>query len=414
LTAAGCGSDDNNSGSSNEKITLTVDVFGQFGYEELYRQYERDHPNITIKERGTGANLSDYTPKLTQYLATNAGAGDIVAIEEGILIQLMAQADKFENLLDYGAGSLQSNFLDWKWNLGLTADKKKLVGLGTDIGGLAMCYRSDLFGQAGLASKREDVSKLWSNWDDYARVGKQFKAKVPNVAWIDSATSIMQPYIMQQSDTWFYSKDNKLIIDSNPIVKKAYDFGLQMAADGLTAKLGRWSPDWDAAFKNAAFATVPCPAWMTGVIAERAGDGGKGKWDIATIPGGSGNWGGSYLAIPEQSTHKKEAFELVKYLTGKEGHLASYKEKGTMPSGLPALEDPAFKDSTNEYFSNAPTGQIFGASVKTLKPIYLGPLHQQLWENELEPQMQAAEQGKVPAAKAWENAMSSGKKLAEG
>ena len=28
----------------DSETTLTVDVFGQFGYEELYQQYEASHP----------------------------------------------------------------------------------------------------------------------------------------------------------------------------------------------------------------------------------------------------------------------------------------------------------------------------------------------------------------------------------
>ena len=259
-----------------------------------------------------------------------------------------------------------------------------------------MCYRTDLFAKAGLPVERDAVSAKIKTWEDYIALGKQFAASAAgkDAKWIDSGTSLMQPYIMQNSNTWFYSADDKYIADTNPVVKKAWDMGLKMSTDGLTSKLQRWSDDWNAAFKNAAFATVPCPAWMTGVIKERAGDGGKGKWDIATIPGGSGNWGGSYLGIPEQSKNKKEAFELMKYLTSKEGQLAAFKTANAMPSNTKALADPAFADTKDEYFSNAPIGKIFGASVTTLKPIYLGPKHQAIWETVFEPQMQAAEQGK--------------------
>jgi cellobiose transport system substrate-binding protein len=414
MSAAACSAEDDDGGTGSEgQTTVVLQWFGSPGFDQAVKDFMVKNPNIKVDSQNMG-QLADFRPKLTQWLATGQGAGDVVMLEEGPLQSYLLEHEKFANLLDLGAAELKDTFLPYKWENGLTADKSKLVGLGTDVGGLAMCYRSDLFEAAGLPTDREEVGKLWPTWEAYAAKGKEFKAKSPKVAWIDSATSIMQPYIMQNSDTWFYDRSNKFIGDTNPVVKEAWDYGLKLGTDGLTGKLTRWQPDWDGAFKNAAFATVPCPAWMTGVIAERAGDGGKAKWDIATIPGGSGNWGGSYLAVPEQSKNKKAAYELAKYLTSKDGHLAAYKEKGTMPSSLTALEDPAFKDSTNEYFSNAPTGQIFGASVKTLKPIYLGPLHQQLWENELEPQMQAAEQGKVPAAKAWENAMSSGKKLAEG
>jgi cellobiose transport system substrate-binding protein len=277
-----------------------------------------------------------------------------------------------------------------------------------------MCYRTDLFQQAGLPTDRDSVSKLWPTWDAYVKTGETFKSKNLKATWIDSATSIMQPYIMQNSDTWFYDKSDKYIGDTNPAVKTAYNLGMDMAAKGLTSKLARWSTDWDAAFKNAAFATVPCPPWYTGVIKERAGDAGKNKWDIASIPGGGGNWGGSYLAIPEQSKNKKAAFELIKFLTGKQGGIDAFKEAGPLPSSVSALADPQIAGATNDYFNNAPVGKIYVDAAKTLKPIYLGPKHQALWENAFEPAMQAAEQGKLTAAAGWDKAIKDSKALAEG
>jgi len=416
LGSAACSKKNDDAGASKGgPVTVVLQTFGSPGFAEAAAKFNETHTDIKIDHQAQG-ELKDFSPKLAQWLATGAGAGDIVMLEEGQIQQYLMEPKGFANLLDLGATSLKETFLPYKWEGGFSSDKKKLVGLGTDIGGLAMCYRSDLFAKAFGAENatREKVSAMWTDWASYAAKGAEFKTKNTGAAWIDSATSIVQPYIMQKSDTWFYSKDNKYIGDSNPVVKEAWDFGLKMATDGLTAKLARWSPDWDAAYKKAAFATVPCPAWMTGVISGRAGDEAKGKWDVATIPGGSGNWGGSYLAIPAQSKKQKQAFEALKWLTGKEGALEAYKAKGPMPSSIPALEDPVFKDSKNEYFNNAPTGQIFGASVKSLKPIYLGPKHQQLWETVFEPQMQAAEQGKSTSPAAWAKATEDGKKLAAG
>ncbi|GAB2957205.1 extracellular solute-binding protein [Micromonospora polyrhachis] len=413
LGTAACSKDSGGGDSADGKVTVVLQYFGSPGFDQAVADFQAKNPGIKVDAQNMG-QLKDFQPKLVQWLATGKGAGDVVMLEEGPLQGYLQDHKNFANLLDLGAAELESSFLPYKWANGFTADKKKLVGLGTDIGGLAMCYRSDLFAKAGLPTNRDEVSKLWPTWEAYAAKGAEFKAKNTGAAWIDSATSIMQPYIMQNSDTWFYDTSNKFIGDTNPVVRKAWEYGLKLGTDGLTSKLTRWQPDWDASFKKSAFATLPCPAWMTGVIAERAGDEAKGKWDVAAIPGGSGNWGGSYLAIPEQSTKKKQAFELLKYLTGKEGSLANFKEKGNMPSNVPALDDPQFKDSTNVYFSNAPTGTIFGTSVKQLKPIYLGPKHQQLWENIFEPQMQAAEQGRSPADAAWQKAVEEGRKLAEG
>ena len=47
-------------------ITLTVTTFGTMGLDGLYAQYEKDHPNITIKATNidTGGNaLTDWKTK---------------------------------------------------------------------------------------------------------------------------------------------------------------------------------------------------------------------------------------------------------------------------------------------------------------------------------------------------------------
>src|SRR5207247_8714998 len=61
--------------------TLFRSTFGDFGYGALLKQYQAQHPNVTIKTRSY-AKLDDYKPKLAQYIATGSGAGDVVALEE--------------------------------------------------------------------------------------------------------------------------------------------------------------------------------------------------------------------------------------------------------------------------------------------------------------------------------------------
>jgi cellobiose transport system substrate-binding protein len=400
-------------GETDGTVTVTLQYFGSPGFDRAVKDFESANPGIKVDAQQF-ANLRDLQPLLVQWIATGAGAGDVVMLEEGTLLEFMQDPSKWTNLLDLGAASREHDYLPYKWENGLTADKSSLIGLGTDIGGLAMCYRTDLFAQAGLPTDRDEVSALWPTWQEYAEQGAIFASKNTGAAWIDTATSIMQPYIMQNSDTWFYDRSNNFILASNPVVREAWDFGLGLADQGLTARLIRWTTDWDSAFRNAAFATVPCAAWGTGVIAERAGEAGAGKWDIAKIPGGTGNWGGSYLAIPEQSTKKDAAYKLLTYLTSKEGQLSEFKEKGAMPSTIAALDDPEFADSTNDYFSGAPVGRIFAESVKELQPIYLGPKHQQLWETILETAMQAAEHGELTPDDAFNRAVEQGEELASG
>ncbi|WBB81731.1 extracellular solute-binding protein [Micromonospora sp. WMMD882] len=411
-TATACGGDDSSdSGSSDGPITLTVDVFGDqgFGYEELYKQYESENPNVKIQERGKGLGLGDHNTRLTQQITAGSGAGDVVALEEGTIVQFYAQADKFVNLADHGANDLKGNFLPWKWEQGSTPDGK-VLGLGTDVGSMALCYRKDLFEAAGLPTDREQVGQLWPTWDAFIEAGKKFTAADPKHKFIDSATNFYNVVLMQIAGAGtgytYYDKSNKLVIRDNPDVKAAYDLTTKLVDAKLSNNLQAFSNEWNAGFKNASFATAACPAWMTGVIKGQAGDAAAGKWDIAKAPGAGGNWGGSFLAVPKSSKHAEEAAKLVKFLTNPKGHVAAFKAVGNLPSSPQGLADPAVAESTNEYFSGAPVGKIFAAGASDLKPVYLGPKNNAV-RTAVENTLRAVEQGKS-AAEQWDAALKNG------
>ncbi|MEV4491460.1 extracellular solute-binding protein [Micromonospora coxensis] len=412
LGTTACGGDE---AAEDGPITLTVDVFGQFGYEELYKEYMASHPGVKIVERGTGSNLDEYSPKLTQWLAAGKGAGDVVAIEEGLLVEYKANPQNFVNLLDHGGAELKGNFLEWKWNQGLTADGKQLIGLGTDVGGIAMCYRKDLFAKAGLPTERDEVSKLWPTWQDYIKVGEQFKAKNTGASFLDGATNTFNTVLLQAAGNStgysYYDTSGNLVVDSNPAVKQAYDTTMDIIDSGLSGKYGSWSEEWVSAFKQSKFATITCPAWMTGVIEGNAGEAAKGKWDVADIPGDGGNWGGSFLAVPKQSKHQAEAIELAKFLTSAKGHVGAFKAKGALPSSPQGLQDPAVVDSTNAYFSGAPVGKIFAEGAKTLKPVYMGPKNQAV-RTEVENAVRTVDLGQRTPEQGWTDAVNNAKKAA--
>ncbi|MEV0152784.1 extracellular solute-binding protein [Micromonospora sp. NPDC050686] len=413
LATAACGGGDDP--AEGGPVTLTVDVFGQFGYDELYKEYMAAHPDVKIVERGTGSNLDEYSPKLTQWLAAGKGAGDVVAIEEGLLVEYKANPQNFVNLLDHGAADLKGNFLEWKWNQGLTADGKQLIGLGTDVGGMAMCYRKDLFAKAGLPTERDEVGKLWPTWQDYIKVGEQFKAKNTGASFLDGATNTFNTVLLQTAGNTtgysYYDTADKLVVDSNPAVRQAYDTTMDIIDSGLSGKYGSWSEEWVSAFKQSKFATIACPAWLTGVIEGNAGPGAKGKWDVADVPGDGGNWGGSFLAVPKQSKHRAEAIELAKFLTSAKGQIGAFKAKGPLPSSPQALEDPAIVDSTNAYFSDAPVGKIFAEGAKSLKPVYMGPKNQAV-RTEVENAVRTVELGQRSPEQGWNDAVGNAKKAA--
>jgi cellobiose transport system substrate-binding protein len=352
--------------------------------------------------------LDEYLPRLEQWIAAGSGAGDVVAIEEGILTKFMAHPDKFVNLLDHGAGSLQGNFLDWKWKQALSPDGTYLVGLGTDIGGLAMCYRTDLFEKAGLPTDREKVGALWPTWDDYIATGKKYSAKVKDSKFVDGSVNLYNTILAQSASQsagyTFFDRSGKLVAGENPAVKNAWDTTVKIQEAGLSAGLKSFEPSWGSGFKQAKFATIACPSWMLGVIKENAGADASGKWDVAAIPGGAGSRGGSFLAVPKQSKHATEAAELAKYLTSVNGQITAFKARNNLPSSPQALDDPAVKSFKNEYFSDAPVGEIYAAGAKAVKPLYLGADNNPVGQR-FEDALLALEQGRLAPDAAWKKAL---------
>ncbi|MFG2060206.1 ABC transporter substrate-binding protein [Micromonospora sp. NPDC048871] len=347
------------------QVTLTINFWGDFGLQELKTRYEAEHSNVRI-----ALNSGEYNAQhedLQKKLIAGSGAPDIAAIDEGFMVQFRSQADQFVNLLDRGAGKYESNYLPWKWKQSLSADGRTQIALGTDVGGLAMCYRTDLFAAAGLPTDRDQVSALWPTWDDFLTVGQRYVAQT-NRKFLDNATNLFNP-ILGQQPVGFYDSEERLLMAGGP--KVAFDYAVKAADLGLSANLTSFQADWDKGFTNGSFAVLTCPAWMLGHIQNTA-PGTEGKWDIAAVPGGGGNWGGSFLTVPKQGKNIDEAYKFLEWLIQPEQQIEVFKTVGNLPSQPGLYTDPAIADFKNEFFNSAPVGQIFPKMAEGLTPQYLG------------------------------------------
>ncbi|WP_341955020.1 ABC transporter substrate-binding protein [Salinibacterium sp. TMP30] len=351
LITTGCSAGTDSGTSAGGDVTLTVATFNEFGYDDLFAKYEEANPNVTIKHK-KAATSNEARDNLTTRLAAGSGLSDIEAIEVDWLPELLQYSDQF---IDLASTDVDGRWLDWKEKAATDADGR-LIGYGTDIGPEAVCYRADLFEAAGLPSDRAAVADmLGTSWDSYYAAGEKFVSAGTNVPWFDSAGATWQG-VVNQIPNAYEKEDGSIIATENPEVRKAYDSVLD-ASSTLSAHLSQWSDDWTASFQNDGFATMLCPGWMLGVISGNA-DGVAG-WDIAdTFPGGGGNWGGSYLTVPNQSKNQEEAQKLAAWLTAPEQQLSAFASKGTFPSQIDALASDELLGATNEFFNNAPTGEI--------------------------------------------------------
>ena len=402
LVLAACGNSGDGADANGGEITLDVNVFGDnFSLpdnRELYDEYERTHDGVKIVENRS--DFGTHHQNLQARLTAGSGAADLELIEVGQVSGYIGQPDKFVNFIEHDVDTGQ--WTESTVQRASTPDGGTLIGLPTDIGGLAMCYRTDLFEQAGLPTGRDEVSALWSSWEDYVDVGDRFVAKLPKVKWFDAGGHVFTGILGNDKET-FYDSDGELIVESNDAVRDAWDLTVSAIEHKQSAALAEFSPEWNTGFQQGQFATITCPAWMMGYIQANAPDT-KGKWDIATIPGGSGNWGGSYVTVPSQGKHIDAAVELAKWLTAPEQNIKLFKSIGNFPSQESTWTQPEVADFTSEFFSNAPAGKIYPESLENAPVQVVGP-QSGVIGNTFAGALNSVEQGTDPE-KAWQSAMS--------
>jgi cellobiose transport system substrate-binding protein len=335
LTACSSGSGDTAGStqaatSASGPVTLTLATFNKFGYEELIPAFEKAHPNIKVTHK-KAATSNEARDTFFTRLSAGSGMADVEAVEVDWLPEMLQYSDKFNDLT---SPEVAGRWLDWKTKAATDANGA-LIGYGTDSGPEAICYRGDLLKAAGLPSDRESVAKLFgTTWDSYFAAGEQFAAK-SKVPFFDSIGATYQGMVNQLEAAYENPADDAITATDNPEVKKIYDAVIKAGiTDGLSGKLQQWGKDWTASFQKDGFATMLCPGWMVGIIEGNA-KGVKG-WDVAnTFPGGGGNWGGSYLTVPKQSAHPKEAQQLAAWLTAPEQQIAAFKSVGAPSRARP-------------------------------------------------------------------------------
>ncbi|MFD7456164.1 MULTISPECIES: ABC transporter substrate-binding protein [unclassified Streptomyces] len=405
---AGCADDgENESGQSNGgdgggKTTITLGLFGTMGFKEagLYDEYMKLNPDITIKENVTERN-ENYYPALVNHLTTNSGLMDIQAVEVGNIAEVVAtQSAKLLDLSKYGK---ESDFLKPKWQQATTQDGQT-IGLGTDVGPMAICYRTDLFEKAGLPTDREEVGKLWAgDWKKLVDVGRDYQKNAPKGTYfMDSPGGLINAILSSETER-FYDSSGKVIYKSNPAVKDAFDLTAAAAEDGILGNQTQFQPAWDQTIANSKFAAVSCPPWMLGTIKGKSKPESKGKWDVAQAPR-SGNWGGSFLAVPKSGKNTEEAAKLAAWLTAPEQQAKLFKVQGGFPSTPAAYTMPEVTGAKNEMTGDAPIGEIFAEAAKNAPVQVIGPKDQIIQQGLTDNGVILVTQGKSPE-EAWETAV---------
>lgn len=389
-------------------IELTINCFNDLNMKDtLIPAYEAANPNVKIVLK-TADFDAHHTGLLTQLVAGNGP--DIGCFEVGYSSQFRAYPQFFVDLKTLGASKMQKDYLPWRWDQGV-ARNGAVIGIPTDVGGLAMCYRQDLLKDAGLPSTPEAVTAAAKTPKGFLDLGKKYVAATGK-PFIDSIGNLFDAVQRQGKNGVMYydKKSDKVVATTNPTIKKAWDFAIAANDAKISAKIGAWSGDWNAGMGNGAFATMLCPAWMLSIIQSNSKDIPQ-AWNIAGMPGGGGNWGGTQLAIPKVAEHPAEAWKFIKWALSPAQQLSLFKQKLVLPTTPAVYKNADFLAWRDPNFNNAPIGKIFSTVVMSIKtPIYEGR-YQRAIANALGSALSRVETGKQAPAASWAQAVKEIKKL---
>ncbi len=131
------------------------------------------------------------------------------------------------------------------------------------------------------------------------------------------------------------------------------------------------------------------------------------------MPGGGGNWGGSFFMIPKQGKHIQESWDVIKYLLSPDSQISIFKNAGLLPAQPALYNNPDLLNFKNPFFNNAPVGVIFTTSAKNFTYQYQG-LKSGVVRTAAENALTQVMQGKLNAQNGWILAVADAKKAAAG
>lgn len=382
---------------ANEPVVLTVWAWDGVFSPDLVDAFEAENPDVRIDIRTNG--FDQHHTGVQHAIADDGSLPDVLAIERTYLPDFLAHPDAFVDLATFGADGLASNYLPWRWNEGVAAEGQ-IIGMPTDVGGLALAYRSDLFEQAGLPSAPEDVAERVRTWDDFLELGAQFEQSAINSSFVDSVDSLYRVRLGQEERAYV---DDAGQPDFETGVASAWNFTVDAIDNDLSAGFAQFSPEWNSGFGDDSFAAIAAPSWMRGYIAGVAPETAS-LWSIVPVPGISGNWGGSQLAVTDGGGTAEQAWRFVEYMTSVETQLELFRSNGNFPSTPELYETPEISELDDVFFGGQNVGRIYAASLEGLPSQPTTPGQREL-DRIFAEGLAAVQLGEAESDEAWEIAI---------
>jgi|HigsolmetaAR203D_1030402.scaffolds.fasta_scaffold00963_14 cellobiose transport system substrate-binding protein len=379
---------------------LVIWLWPGSGYEPLISRYNEEHDDVQVEV--VRFDPQDLHANLQTAFAAGYGAPDAVMIDLSYMERFKQFPSYFHNLRELAPEPLAGRYLDWNRELAVSRDGSFVYALPASIGPMTLLFRVSLYGQAGLPLERGELAESLPDWDAFLKSGVAIRTRTGK-PMIDNIVTLYRAILGQSETQYFDPATGAFIGDVNPAVREAWDYAVSAKVNGLSAGLQTGTTEWAVGMEQGHFATLLAPAWLLGYVTENS-PGAIRQWNMTRLPGGAANWGGWFFAIPRESGHPEEAWDLIRWLTDGERQLELFRERNIFPALTNLYDNAEIVNKRDGFYMGAPVGRLLGEAALAIRPAYAGA-DQPLVEDIMESALQKVENGLLSGDLAWEEAM---------
>ncbi|MFD1637691.1 ABC transporter substrate-binding protein [Evansella tamaricis] len=356
----------------NENYELTLWSYFSDGWDEAIEEFQKDHRNIEIEVKTFP--FEEYQEVYFNALV-NGNVPDIMVFDSDHFGSFTA-IEGLENLKDppYSAGKYKGDFSTHLWEVGLSFDQEKLIGIPFNTSPLVTFYRADIMEEYGFPSEPEELAVFMEDPKNWLTIGETLKKDDRWITqWINEIMHIYNSGTGLYSNQLDFLRDNEEFVEGIDVAKEAYRLG-------IVANFDVWSPIGNSKLQSDQLVMLYLGAWGAGQLETWVPEQ-KGKWRMTRLPFNIFGWSNStILSIPRDSDNKAAAWRFIEHYTFEAMMNGTV---GSVPGYLSARNNANTIHHQNEFFGGQYDQALFEELMSQTKEHKLTPLDQRaktIWD----------------------------------
>ena len=333
-----------------------VVIWGWDETEILKDNLTEVYPQVTINY--VTIAQTDLPQKIQTTLAPGAQMPDVIQLEATTRGKMFA-LDCWENFSE-APYNVDKNIFTID-QLPVSVDENgNLLGLPMGSVPSAMAYKRSLTKEYFGTDDPEELSVMFSTWNDYVEKGKEVNEKSGNTVKMFAGLSDLYNVLIGQTIIPFTEGDKLNIEESlTPIFEQLVAF----KQAGIVDTLEQDSPALMASYADSTHIFYPCAQWSPRWVL-KPNDSRDGEWGLMELAGGAVNWGGGVYSIPKTALNKEGAFAIIKWLTmDPESAVPRRDELEVFTAIKSVYDDPDFYSREDSFFGGQDIDKLFAYTI---------------------------------------------------